>query len=107
MVVVNIIYMVAMIPDIRRMKDRKRRGVSAGFDATMEFMPMGRGIKKLSAWLGLSQDKQQRTCSRWRLSIRYAAIGVQWMQKPCRFGPRMPDYNALRKWPGSLFPAHF
>ena len=42
-----------MIPDIRRMRDRKRRGVSAGFEATM-----GRGMKKLFAWLGLSQDKQ-------------------------------------------------
>jgi glycerol-3-phosphate acyltransferase PlsY len=56
-VVVNIIYMVAMIPDIRRMRDRRRRGVSAGFDGAMEITPMGRGIKKLAARLNLSKDK--------------------------------------------------
>jgi glycerol-3-phosphate acyltransferase PlsY len=55
---VNIIYMVAMIPDIRRIRDRKRRGVSVGFDAALEVTPMGRGMKKLAARLGLAPGEQ-------------------------------------------------
>ena len=56
-VTVNIVYMVALIPDIRRMTDRRRRGVQGGFDGAMEATPMGRGMKKLAARLGLSGDK--------------------------------------------------
>ena len=57
-VAVNIIYMVALIPDIRQMRDRRRRGVHGGFDGAMEATPMGRGMRKLAARLGLSQDRQ-------------------------------------------------
>jgi hypothetical protein len=56
-VTVNIIYVVAMIPDIRRRRDRRRRGVQPDFDAFMEVIPMGRGLKKLAARLGLSSNK--------------------------------------------------
>ena len=56
---VNIIYMVAMIPDIRRIRDRRRRGVSAGFEGAMAGTPMGRGMNKLAARLGLARGEQQ------------------------------------------------
>jgi glycerol-3-phosphate acyltransferase PlsY len=61
-VAVNVIYMVAIIPDIRRMRDQRRRGVQAGFDETMEIIPMGRVLRKLATRLGSSQDSQKQSC---------------------------------------------
>jgi glycerol-3-phosphate acyltransferase PlsY len=54
---VNLLFMVAMIPDIRGILDRRRRGVSGDFAQAMEMTPMGRGIKKMGVRLGLMKDE--------------------------------------------------
>jgi hypothetical protein len=55
---VNVIFVLAMVPDIRGMMDRKRRGVSGDFAAAMETTPMGRGIQKMAHRIGLLQEKR-------------------------------------------------
>jgi hypothetical protein len=54
---VNVVFMIAMIPDIRGMIDRQRRGVSGDYDAAMEATPMGGGIKKIANRLGMTRDQ--------------------------------------------------
>jgi len=56
-VAVNLIFLLAMIPDIRTMADRRRRGVAGDFSAAMEYTPMGRGIKRMAQRVGLLRDK--------------------------------------------------
>jgi glycerol-3-phosphate acyltransferase PlsY len=56
-VVVNLLMSLAMVPDVRNMIDSRRRGVSGSFAASMEVIPMGRGIKRLAGWFGLMQDE--------------------------------------------------
>ena len=57
-VFVNVIFAVAMIPDIKMMRDLKRRGVQADFARQMDVTPMGRGLKKMANWFGLLQEKR-------------------------------------------------
>jgi glycerol-3-phosphate acyltransferase PlsY len=55
-VVVNLLFVAAMIPDIRGMIDRKQRGIELDMSASMDMLPMGRGIKKMANRLGLMRD---------------------------------------------------
>jgi glycerol-3-phosphate acyltransferase PlsY len=55
-VFVNVMFAVAMIPDIRGIMDRRRRGVEGDFAGAMEAIPMGRMIKKMANRVGLLQD---------------------------------------------------
>ena len=55
----NLIMALAMIPDVRNIIDRRRRGVSGSYAGAMEVTPMGRGITKLARRLGLMQEKDQ------------------------------------------------
>jgi len=55
-VFVNIIFLVAMIPEIRMMQDLKRRGMQDDMMTAMEATPMTRGIKKIAQRFGLYQD---------------------------------------------------
>jgi glycerol-3-phosphate acyltransferase PlsY len=53
---VNVIFALAMIPDIAGMIDRKRRGIEMDFAQAMELTPMGRGIGKMANRLGLMRS---------------------------------------------------
>lgn len=53
---VNIIFVVAMIPEIKMMRDRSRRGVEEDFAGAMEATPMGSMIKKMANRFGLFKD---------------------------------------------------
>ena len=55
-IAVNLIFVLAMIPDIRGIIDRRRRGIEGDMSAAMELTPMGRGIKKMASRLGLMRD---------------------------------------------------
>ena len=57
-VAVNIIYLVALIPEIRIMRDRRWRLVQSDFDMALGATPMGRGLKKMAARLGVPRDGQ-------------------------------------------------
>ena len=52
----NVLFVLAMIPEIRTIRDRKRRGVQGDFAASMESTPMGAMIKKMGMRIGLFQD---------------------------------------------------
>lgn len=54
---VNVIMALAMIPDIRGIVDRKRRGIVGSFATSMDATPMGRGIKKMGKWFGMMNDE--------------------------------------------------
>jgi glycerol-3-phosphate acyltransferase PlsY len=53
---VNVLFGVAMIPDIRGMIDRRRRGVSGNYAQAMEMTPQGRSMKKLGIRLGMIKE---------------------------------------------------
>lgn len=55
--VVNLLFVVAMIPEVRMMRDRRRRGVQGDFAGSMEAIPMGRMIKQVGARLGLYKER--------------------------------------------------
>ena len=55
-IVVNLLFVIAMIPDIQGIIDRRRRGVEGDVSAAMELTPMGRGIKKMATRLGLIRE---------------------------------------------------
>jgi glycerol-3-phosphate acyltransferase PlsY len=55
-IAVNILFALAMVPEIRTMQDQKRRGVEGDMMASMEATPMGHGIKKMANRLGLMRD---------------------------------------------------
>ena len=57
-VLVNLLFVLAMIPEIRTMRDHKRRGIEGDMEASLDATPMGRGIKKMANRLGLLQDSQ-------------------------------------------------
>jgi len=54
---VNVIFVLAMIPEIRNIRDRRRRGVQGDFAGAMEATPMARGIKKIANRFGLLQEE--------------------------------------------------
>ena len=56
---VNIVFALAMIPDIQGMLDRKRRGVEGDFMASMDMIPMGRMMKKMANRFGLMMDTEK------------------------------------------------
>ena len=58
-IAVNLIMTLAMIPDIRLILDRRRRGVSGSFAGSMDATPMGRGITRMASWFRSSKDKGQ------------------------------------------------
>lgn len=55
-IVVNVLFVVAMIPDIRGIIDRRKRGIDGDVSVAMEMTPMGRGIKKMAQRLGLMRE---------------------------------------------------
>ncbi len=54
---VNIVFALAMIPDIRGILDRRRRGLEGDVMQAMEMTPMGRMIKKMANRVGLMKEK--------------------------------------------------
>jgi glycerol-3-phosphate acyltransferase PlsY len=57
-VIVNALFLLAMIPEMRKMLALKRQGVEWDVAVAMETTPMGRGIKKMANRLGLLQDSR-------------------------------------------------
>lgn len=55
---VNLLFVLAMIPEIKKMRDLKRRGIQGDMAASLEATPMGHGIKKIADRLGLLQDSR-------------------------------------------------
>jgi glycerol-3-phosphate acyltransferase PlsY len=55
-IVVNVLFVVAMIPDIRGIIDRRKRGIDGDVSVAMEMTPMGRGIKKIAQRLGMMRE---------------------------------------------------
>jgi glycerol-3-phosphate acyltransferase PlsY len=53
---VNVVFALAMIPDIQGILDRKRRGVEGDFLASMDMIPMGRMMKKMANRFGMMMD---------------------------------------------------
>lgn len=51
-VAVNVLFVLAMIPEFRGMIDRKRRGIEIDLSRSMEMTPMGRGIQKMANKMG-------------------------------------------------------
>ena len=45
---VTVMFVVAMIPEIRQIRDMRRRGLSGDFSHTMDITPMHRGIQKIA-----------------------------------------------------------
>jgi glycerol-3-phosphate acyltransferase PlsY len=56
---VNVVFALAMIPDIRGMRDRRRRGVEGDFMASMDMIPMGRMMKKMANRFGLMMETEK------------------------------------------------
>lgn len=54
---VNIVFALAMIPEIRGILDRKRRGIEGDVIQAMEMTPMGRMIKKMANRVGWMKEK--------------------------------------------------
>jgi glycerol-3-phosphate acyltransferase PlsY len=52
----NAIFVLALIPDIRRVLEYRRRGIKRDVAAEMDLIPMGRHIKKMALRLGLLRD---------------------------------------------------
>jgi glycerol-3-phosphate acyltransferase PlsY len=55
---VNVIFVVAMIPEIRQIVALKRRGLDGDLASAMEATPMGEMIKKMANRFGLLQEKR-------------------------------------------------
>jgi acyl phosphate:glycerol-3-phosphate acyltransferase len=55
-VVVNLLFVLAMIPEFRTIRDQKRRGIEGDMMGALEATPMGRGVKKMADRLGLLKD---------------------------------------------------
>jgi glycerol-3-phosphate acyltransferase PlsY len=53
-VILNVIFLLAMIPEIKNYREYKRQGIDMA--AAMEATPMGHGIKKMANRLGLMRD---------------------------------------------------
>jgi glycerol-3-phosphate acyltransferase PlsY len=54
---VNVIFFVAMIPEIRKMKELRRNRESSSVSAGMDAIPMGRMIKKMANRVGMLKDE--------------------------------------------------
>jgi glycerol-3-phosphate acyltransferase PlsY len=46
----NVIFVLAAIPDIRMMRDVRRRGIEIDLATQMDATPMGRGLKRMEDW---------------------------------------------------------
>lgn len=57
-VVVNLLFVLAMIPEFRNIRDRRRRGVQGDMMGALESTPMGRGIRRMANWLGLMREPE-------------------------------------------------
>jgi glycerol-3-phosphate acyltransferase PlsY len=55
---VNVIFVLAMIPEFRMIRDLKQRGTEGDFAEAMESTPMGRMIKKMANRVGLLRDTE-------------------------------------------------
>jgi len=55
-VAVNLLFVLAMIPEFRTIRDRKRRGVEGDMMGALEATPMGRGVRKMAERLRLLKD---------------------------------------------------
>ena len=55
-VAVNLLFVLAMIPEFRTIRDRKRRGVEGDMMGALEATPMGRGVRKMADRLGLLKE---------------------------------------------------
>lgn len=53
---VNVVLALSMIPDIRGIIDRKRRGIEVDFAQVMEMVPMAKMMKKMAIRLGWMAD---------------------------------------------------
>lgn len=56
-VFVNVIFIVAMMPEIRMMRDLRRRGMLDDMATAMEATPMTRGIKKIAQRFGMLREE--------------------------------------------------
>jgi glycerol-3-phosphate acyltransferase PlsY len=54
----NIMFVVAMIPELKKVLALRRDGVNSDMEQAMESMPMTRMIKKMSSRMGLFRDKE-------------------------------------------------
>jgi glycerol-3-phosphate acyltransferase PlsY len=52
---ITVIFIVAMIPEIKQLRDLRRRGVSGDFSHAMDITPMHRGLQKIAHWLSGSK----------------------------------------------------
>jgi glycerol-3-phosphate acyltransferase PlsY len=57
-VFVNVIFIVAMMPEIRMMRDLRRRGMLDDMATAMEATPMTRGIKKIAQRFGMLREER-------------------------------------------------
>jgi len=57
-VFVNVIFIVAMMPEIRMMRDLRRRGMLDDMTTAMEATPMTRGIKKIAQRFGMLREER-------------------------------------------------
>jgi glycerol-3-phosphate acyltransferase PlsY len=55
---VNVIFVLAMIPEFRMIRDLKQMGAEGDFAEAMESTPMGRMIKKMANRVGLLRDTE-------------------------------------------------
>ena len=55
-VAVNAIFVLALLPEIRTERERKRQGIAGDFDEGMDATPMGRMIKKMGVRMGLFKE---------------------------------------------------
>lgn len=56
-IVVNIIFALAMIPEIKQSLKFKREGTQAEFTEAIQLTAMGRGMYKMARWFGLYKDE--------------------------------------------------
>ncbi len=58
-VAVNVIFMLGMIPEMKQMLERRRKGIKDDFSAGMNMLPMGRMMIKMMKSLGLKKDQAE------------------------------------------------
>jgi glycerol-3-phosphate acyltransferase PlsY len=52
-IAINVIFLIASIPDIRQYVDHKRRGISLSYEEGLQTNPMGQGLYKIGRRMGL------------------------------------------------------